>query len=863
MTTTRDRLRLLSGGFAAGFAALTLLSLGTIFEVRVNGALYEKVARGKDLLADVAAPAVFAVEPYLLALQIAQEYDGARRAALAERFAGRARAFRASIGRWEADLPEGPVRTLLLEEVRPQGEIVLLGVEKKLLPAIEDGDTLKAVEAFDEVKAAYAKHADAAARLVVAVREENARIERRAGVLAWTLIGLLVGLVTLTLGLALWLARRISRHVTGALAGVDREAARVHAAVAEGDLSARADAAQVDAEFRPMLLGLNATVDALVAPVTATRVSLDRIARGDLPPPLAAEVRGDFAAIQADLNRCVAAIQALVRDAGAVAGAAAAGRLDVRADPARHEGEFRRIVQGVNDALDGVMRPLAAAAAQVDRVARGEIPEPLPGPWRGDLERLRENLNACTAAIGALVVDAGALAAAAVEGRLAFRAGADRHAGEFRRIVEGVNAALDAVVGPLSSAASVVDRLARGEIPPPVDGAWPGDFERLRQNLNACTGAVRALLADAGALATAASEGRLDVRAEAGRHRGEFRAIVEGVNATLDAVVAPVREAAAVLEALARRDLTARATGAHRGDHRRMQAALNGTAGALDGALSEVAGAAGEVLGAADAIGEHARAAAEGAARQESRLASTEEALSAFAAMTDRSCQGAREASGHAQEARAAAREGAGAVEEMGRTMDRIRKAAEGTSEIIRDINDIAFQTNLLALNAAVEAARAGDAGRGFAVVAEEVRALALRSKEAASRTEALIRDSVAQAGAGEETSRRVAARLGQILSAVEKVDEVVARIDGDAGAQASGVAGVVKEVGDARRETSATRAGAETSRAAAAALSRRASGLAELVGSFRRTDGALTGSFRIPRTEPGERDASSARRDD
>jgi methyl-accepting chemotaxis protein len=82
-------------------------------------------------------------------------------------------------------------------------------------------------------------------------------------------------------------------------------------------------------------------------------------------------------------------------------------------------------------------------------------------------------------------------------------------------------------------------------------------------------------------------------------------------------------------------------------------------------------------------------------------------------------------------------------MEQMSGATSKIRASAESTSQIINDINEIAFQMNLLALNAAVEAARAGEAGRGFAVVAEEVRSLALRSKEAANKTEALIRESV------------------------------------------------------------------------------------------------------------------------
>jgi methyl-accepting chemotaxis protein len=346
--------------------------------------------------------------------------------------------------------------------------------------------------------------------------------------------------------------------------------------------------------------------------------------------------------------------------------------------------------------------------------------------------------------------------------------------------------------------------------------------------------------------------GRLQTRADAAKHQGDFRKIVEGVNQTLDAVLAPIAESAQVLEKLAQRDLRARVTGSYQGEHARIKDSLNATAQALHDALSQVAAAVEQVSSAATQIASSSQAVASGASEQAASLQQTTSSLESVGSMTKQSADHAGQANTLSQAARGAATEGASAVEQMQGAMTKIRASAEGTSQIIKDINDIAFQTNLLALNAAVEAARAGEAGRGFAVVAEEVRSLALRAKEAAMKTEELIQQSVKQAAEGEVSSRHVAGKLGEIVNCIGKVSDIVSEIAAAAKEQTAGIAQVNGAVGEMDKVTQQNAASAEESSSAASELNGQAEELAAMVASFRLARGSgAKGALRRPALGP------------
>jgi len=441
------------------------------------------------------------------------------------------------------------------------------------------------------------------------------------------------------------------------------------------------------------------------------------------------------------------------------------------------------------------------------------------------------------------------LASRIAEGRLDARADAGAVSAEFRPVVEGVNRTLDAFVKPITLAQEYVVRISRGDIPAKIADSYQGDFDQIKQALNQCIDAVNRVVGDMDALARAAVAGKLETRADASRHEGEFGRVMDGVNRTLEAAIAPIGEAQAVLERIAGRDLTARMEGSYQGDHRRIQEAIDGAAGALQRALIQVGESVEQVSGAAGQIASTSQAIASGASQQASSLEETHSSLESMAAMTRKSAESATQASALAASARASAEAGAGVMGQMSSAMSQIRSSADGTSQIIKDISEIAFQTNLLALNAAVEAARAGEAGRGFAVVAEEVRSLALRAKDAAVKTEERIRDSVRQAGQGQAIAVQVGGMFSEILASSQKVADIVAAIAAATREQAAGIDQVTAAVADVERVTQRNAASSEESSSAAEELSSQSQELAALVGSFQvGSQGAAATSSTRPR---------------
>lgn len=322
-------------------------------------------------------------------------------------------------------------------------------------------------------------------------------------------------------------------------------------------------------------------------------------------------------------------------------------------------------------------------------------------------------------AVNAMMTDAMMLSKAAVEGQLATRADLSRHEGDYRKVVEGVNNTLDAVIDPLNVAAKYVDDISQGLVEASevlqamaandytrrvsssakrvkITDVYNGDFNTIKNNLNACVEA----LAGVGA----------------------------ATNKTADTLQASMRHIAQNAQALSSASQQ-----------------LSATSQQMSSNAEETSAQAGTVATATQQVTTNLNSVATGA----EEMTSTVQSISS-----------------NAGEAAKIAGEAVKTANSANSTIAKLGESSAEIGQVIKVITSIAQQTNLLALNATIEAARAGEAGKGFAVVANEVKELA---KQTAKATE----DISQKITAIQEDTKRAVDSIGSITGIINQINDI------------------------------------------------------------------------------------------
>jgi len=525
------------------------------------------------------------------------------------------------------------------------------------------------------------------------------------------------------------------------------------------------------------------------------------------------------------------------------------------------------------------LKPLTAISDVVKEVANGNIDVNIDrskistdeiGVLTSDICNLIDNVKG-------IVTDFDTMIKEHLEGRYKFRLDETKHLGVYGQLVEQLNALTNYYVQDTVEIISIVQAYSEGDFDRevrPYEGDWQwanGAMEAMRQNF------VN-IIKEIDNLATNASVGNFEARADEtkfeggwaemmqhlndlveavekplsqiehnvvamskgnfsaidGDFKGQFDTVVKACSHTNEITLAYISEIAEVLQRVSQGDLTVSVNRDYIGSYAPIKSALTIILESLGKTMASIQAATSQVVAGAEQINQGAMQLADGSSRQSIAVQELTVSMQIIDQKAKESAGRATVVNERAVDSTTYAKQGDEVVQSMLISMDKVKESSNEISKIIKVVSDIAFQTNLLALNAAVEAARAGDHGKGFSVVAEEVRNLAGRSQRSTDETAVIIEMDGQYVDNVVGSAKNVAESFATIVENINSMSDVIATIMEMSQEQVNLISSVNTSIIEISRVVQDNSATAQESAAASEELNTQAEALRQLVGFFK-----------------------------
>ncbi len=810
----------------------------SLSRVMVNGEAYKSIISTKDLEADILPPPAYLLESWQVALEMVAIKNQPLQPLIIK---GNklSKDFNDRLNYWESTTKNPEMHEVIEKKLRPTGEEFLRIRDNVFIPAVRSGDAKSIDAALSKLETAYLKHRDAVDELVtlsdqdaknteagVAAMMSKEKIDSlliTVAVFALTLIGMftIVSNVTRQLGgeasQALKTAKGISKgnfetdsnqknqsadSVIGSLAVASQKLVEIDYAMAKmeedhkkGNIDSYIDISKFEGAYREIAVGINRMASNYVDIITKSTECINYLAKGDFEKELE-KFPGKLSLVNDGVEGLRFNIKSLIKDLQFMSDEHTKGNISVMMDPDKFDGDYRLVAIGVNEMVAEYIDENKTVMNCVEQFGNGDFSATIK-EYPGEKAFINKSIKKISSSLSSIIESVKWVSAEHEKGNIDMDLHAHLFKGDFSRLAQSVNAMMAGLIEMNQKSMAVVKAFGEGDFNAPLE-QFNGKKVFINEIIEKVRSNLKALNEDAQMLSKAARDGQVNVRADANRHQGDFRKIVEGVNQTLQTIVDPI-------------------------------IVVKMSADAINTAAKEIS------KGNADL----SRRTEDQASSLEKTAASMEE----LASTVQQNAENAKQANQLAMAASGIAIKGGEVVGKVVNTMSIINESARKIEDIISVIDGIAFQTNILALNAAVEAARAGEQGRGFAVVAGEVRSLAQRSANAAKEIKDLISDSVNKTSEGTALVENAGKTMEEVVNSVKRVTDIIGEIAAASIEQSSGINQVNEAVTRMDDVTQQNTALVEEAAAAAESLMEQAEQLFETVNVFN-LDGSANNSF-------------------
>ncbi len=383
---------------------------------------------------------------------------------------------------------------------------------------------------------------------------------------------------------------------------------------------------------------------------------------------------------------------------------------------------------------------------------------------RDEIGQMADALFVVTETLQTLTNDSIELIDAARAGILSARVDAQRHPGEFGRIMAGMNSLIDVLSKPLGEVAQIMQNLALGDL----EGRIEGDYD------------------------------------------GELRILKSNVNRSLDGLVSLLTELSVTMQYMAQADLTHMLAGNYQGEFSVLKASTNQTIAQLIVILKEIIDSTAQSAVAITQTSEASKYVADAASRQMVAVENVSRTIEETAVSVNEIAQKAKQSSELACTTAQSAHDGQAQLNKLIELIQHIDAEYGRIEQITDEITRIADKTHLLSLNAGLEAMRAGEHGLGFGFVAQQIGQLAEEVSFSARDIGGVISSSGQKIRLGVHATQETQAAMEQIAQAAQASEANVQGISVAIIQQSAAVKSLTERVGEIRVSSETTASASE-----------------------------------------------------
>jgi len=468
----KTKIMLLVASLLTGLLVVFFVSHFTSEKIRVNGYMYSRIVEGKDLVADILPPPEYIIEAYLLSLELADEHFASEHTDMIQDFIERKNEYFDRHEYWLKDslIQNEEIMNLLLEDsYKPAKEFFDIA-EKQVIPLIQEKKYEEAnIIVMNILSPLYQEHRKSIDKVVQLSIKQNGEIEAQAEqtISNSTFLILLIVIITILIAIALYIF--ISSGIQKQIKALTHQTKIITNNINEGVLSFRSKPEDVSKEFQDVLIGFNASLDAVTTPLNISAEYFEKIGNGNIPVIILDEYKGDFNKIKQSINNCINSICDLIIDTNKLSFSAIQGKLDTRANVTDHNGDYQQIIVGMNNTLEAITGPVNVAVEYIDKIAIGDIPPHIEQVFYGEFEKVKNNLNLMIDTFNKITEQAKKLADGDLTVKLESRSTKDELIHSLQdmviaisRVVENVQTSADNIAGASQQMSSNSQMVSQG-----------------------------------------------------------------------------------------------------------------------------------------------------------------------------------------------------------------------------------------------------------------------------------------------------------------------------------------------------------------------------------------------------------------